>query len=214
MPAVEPGAVRTAARDLGLRLGVGHDRGAARGRRGSSSPAGAGPFARIAVGRDIEHTGLGGEHDPAVRRLEPAAGPKAVAVERRADERPVGERDRRRPVPRLGQALVEAVEAAQVVRDVAAPRTPPAPSSSARAAASGPPARAARARCRTSRCRSRRDGSRAAPSARSSPKSSDASCGLARADPVDVPAQRVDLAVVRDQRGTGAPAPSSGTCSC
>ena len=72
-------------------------------------------------GRDVEHACLGREHDPAVAGLEPAPGAQPVAVERRADQPPVGERDRRRPVPRLGQALVERVEAAQLVGHVGAP---------------------------------------------------------------------------------------------
>ena len=69
------------------------------------------------------------------------------------------------------------VEAAQLVaRRRRGRRTPRGSSSSARAAASGRRARAARARCRTSPSRSRRAGRPAAPSRRSSPKSSDASC--------------------------------------
>ncbi len=69
----------------------------------------------------VEHARLRREHDPAVGRLVPAPGTQAVAVERRADHAAVGERDRCRAVPRLHQALVEGVEAAQLGRHVVAP---------------------------------------------------------------------------------------------
>src|SRR3954454_15624395 len=65
-----------------------------------------------------ERARLGGENDPAVARLVPAAGAEAVAVERRADHAAVGERDRRRTVPRFHQALMEGVETAQLLRHV------------------------------------------------------------------------------------------------
>ena len=68
----------------------------------------------------VEHAGLRREHDPAVGGLVPAAGTQAVAVERRADHAAVGERDRGGAVPRLHQALVERVEAAQLGRHVVA----------------------------------------------------------------------------------------------
>ncbi len=70
--------------------------------------------------RIVEHARLGAEHDPAVLRLEPAARAEAVAVERRADHGAVAERDRGRPVPRLHQAAVEVVEAAQLLAHVLA----------------------------------------------------------------------------------------------
>ena len=69
------------------------------------------------VGRvEIEHAGLGREHEQPVARDLVAAGAQAVAVERRARLAPVAERDRRRAVPRLEHAGVELVERAQVVR--------------------------------------------------------------------------------------------------
>ncbi len=76
------------------------------------------PLAKDVLRRLVEHPRLRGEHDPAVLRLEPAAGPQAVAVECRADHPPVREGDRRRPVPRLDQALVVGVEALQLVGKV------------------------------------------------------------------------------------------------
>ena len=72
------------------------------------------------AGLDVEHAGLGAEHDPAVLRLHPAAGAQAVAVERRADDAAVRERDRRGAVPRLHQARVEGVEALELVGEVVA----------------------------------------------------------------------------------------------
>ena len=64
---------------------------------------------------EIEHAGLGREHEQPVARDLVAARPQAVAVERRAGLAPVAERDRRRAVPRLEHAGVELVERAQVV---------------------------------------------------------------------------------------------------
>ena len=128
-------------------------------------------------GRDVEHARLGGEHDPAVARLEPATGPQAVAVERRADHAPVGERHRRGAVPRLHQALVVGVEPEQLA--AAGRRARPLPrgsSSSSRAAASGRRARAARARCRTTAESEPPAWTSGSTLWRSSPKSSDASC--------------------------------------
>ncbi len=70
--------------------------------------------------RLLEDAGLRGEHDPAVGGLEPAARTKAVAVERRADQPPIREGDRRRAVPGLEQALVVGVEPGELGRDVVA----------------------------------------------------------------------------------------------
>ena len=67
---------------------------------------------------DVQQPRLGAEHDVAVERLHPAAGPQPVAVERGADHAPVGEGDRRRAVPRLHEAGVVGVEGLQVVRQV------------------------------------------------------------------------------------------------
>ena len=55
---------------------------------------------------------------------------------------------------------------------------------------------------------------RAGSSSMSSPNSVGLEQRLARVHPVDVAAQRVDLAVVRDDSGTDARGPSSGTCWC
>ena len=55
---------------------------------------------------DRQHPGLGAEHDEAVLGLDPATGTQAVAVERRADDPPVGEADRRpaRPTAPSGRS--------------------------------------------------------------------------------------------------------------
>jgi hypothetical protein len=55
-----------------------------------------------------------------VRGLHPAAGPQAVAVERRADDATVGEGDRCRSIPWLHQAGVERVEALELLGKVVA----------------------------------------------------------------------------------------------
>ncbi len=142
---------------------------------------------------------LRAQHDEAVDGLHPAPGPQAVAVERGADDAPVGEGHRRRAVPGLHQAGVEGVEALQLLR--AGPRgrgRPRGSSSSPRAAASGRRASAARARCRRSRSPSRRRLTTGRILGRSSPNSSLCELGLARAHPVDVAHHGVDLAVVAD----------------
>ena len=62
----------------------------------------------------VEDAGLGGEHDVPVGRLHPAARAQAVAVERRADDGAVGEDDGSRPVPRLHEVRVVVEEAADL----------------------------------------------------------------------------------------------------
>ena len=64
-----------------------------------------------ALGRDVEQAGLRAQHDEPVDRLDPAPGAQAVAVERRAHDAAIRERDRRGAVPGLHQAGVEGVEA-------------------------------------------------------------------------------------------------------
>ncbi len=73
---------------------------------------------------EVEDAGLAAEHDQAVFGAPPAARAQAVAVEHRADQRAVGERDAGRAVPGLHQAGVEAVErpAGRVHRGVVLPR--------------------------------------------------------------------------------------------
>ena len=68
--------------------------------------------------RDVQQAGLGAEDDVTVVRLEPAAGAQAVAVERRADDAPVGEGHRRGTVPRLHETRVVRVEADEVLGQV------------------------------------------------------------------------------------------------
>ena len=66
------------------------------------------------LGRDRHHARLRREHHIALGVLDPAAGPQPVAVEDRAGDAPVGEHDRCRPVPGLDQARMEVVEALDV----------------------------------------------------------------------------------------------------
>ena len=72
------------------------------------------------LGGDRHHAGLRREHDVALGVLDPAARPQPVAVEHRAGDATVGEHHRRRPVPRLHQARVEVVEALDVRVEVLA----------------------------------------------------------------------------------------------
>ena len=66
------------------------------------------------LGRDVEHADLGRHDDEVVLGDVVARRPQPVAVEDRADHRAVGERDRRRTVPRLHQRRVVLVERLQL----------------------------------------------------------------------------------------------------
>ena len=72
------------------------------------------------LGGDRHHAGLRGQHHVSLGVLDPAARPQAVAVEHRAGHAPVGEHDRGGTVPRLDQARVEVVEALDVRIEIAA----------------------------------------------------------------------------------------------
>ena len=107
---IEQGAVRPAARERVLQLVVADD---PPGHRVDEQHA-----ARLEAVVDdhvarvqVEHPGLGGEHQQAVPRQRVARRAQAVAIERRADLAAVGEGDRGRAVPRLEQRGVELVEA-------------------------------------------------------------------------------------------------------
>ena len=65
---------------------------------------------------DVEHADFARHDDHAVGRDPVARRPKAVAIEHGADDRAVGERDRRGAVPRLHQRGMELVERALVRR--------------------------------------------------------------------------------------------------
>ena len=131
--------------------------------------------------------------------LEPAAGAQAVAVERRADHAAVGERDRRRAVPRLHQARRGTRRSRAGPRACpSGPPRPPGSSSSPRAAALRPASVSSSSTLsNVGRVEPPGRDDRAGPS-RSSPNSSTRAATLARAHPVAVAAQRVDLAVVGD----------------
>ena len=72
------------------------------------------PLRTISDSGDGQRAGLGGEHDLAVAGLDPAARAQAVAVQRRPDQVAVGEGDDGGPVPRLHEARVVLVEAAHL----------------------------------------------------------------------------------------------------
>ena len=65
------------------------------------------------VGREVEHAGFRGHHHQAVARHAVARRTQAVSVEHGADHHAVGERHRRRAVPRLHQRRVVFVEGLQ-----------------------------------------------------------------------------------------------------
>ncbi len=150
-------------------------------------------LAQDALRRVVEHTRLGGEHDPAVVGLVPTSGTEPVAVERRADHASVGERDRRRAVPRLHEALVVRVEAAQLLRRL---RLRDHHHQRVRDGAAGEHEQLEHV------VEHRRVGARRTDDgehlAQVVPEELRGELRLARPHPVDVAAQRVDLAVVRD----------------
>ena len=81
-------------------------------------------LAHDVLGGDVEHADLAGQHDEAVVGDPVARRAQPVAVEHGADDRAVGEADRRRAVPGLHQRRVVAVEGAPVAvhRGVVLPR--------------------------------------------------------------------------------------------
>ena len=106
---VQPLLVGVLAGERGLDLLVADD--AAGGGVDEEHPAGLEPAAADdPLGLEVEHAGLGGEHDEAVVGDPVAARAQAVAVEHGADEGAVGEGDAGRAVPRLHEGGVELVE--------------------------------------------------------------------------------------------------------
>ena len=195
---LQPLAVRRGRRDLMLDLVVGDD-ASLRGVDQEHAPRLQAPLFQHAVGRDVEHADLGRHDDQAVLGHVVARRAQAVAVEHRADADAVGERHRRRAVPRLHQAAVELVERLLLGRHrlVVRPRLgdhhhhrvrqrPPREHQQlehvvelARVAAVGVDDRDQLLDVVAEQLRREH--------------------ALARVHPVDVAAQRVDLAVVRDQ---------------
>ena len=195
---LHPVAVRLPGRDLALRLLVRDDP--------SSSKIDEEELSRLepSLPEDVrrlvgQRARLRGEHDPTVGRLVPAAGAQAVAVERRPDDASVGERDRRRTVPRLHQALVERVEPAQLARHVVPSFVRLGDHHHQRVRE-----RAARQHEQLEHVVERRGVRAARPDHGQHLREIGAEevrgeLRLARTHPVDVAAQRVDLAVVRDE---------------
>ena len=94
--ALEPLAVRLAPRDTALDVLVLDDPALVEIDQ-EHLPRRQAALALDVLGRDRHHAGLGGQHDVALGVLDPAAGPQPVAVEHRAGQPSVGERDRRGP---------------------------------------------------------------------------------------------------------------------
>ena len=109
------------------------------------------PLSITFSGGNVEHADLGRHDDQVVLGDVIARRPQAVAIEHRADVRAVGEGDRGRAVPRLHQAGVIFVKRLLLLahRRVAGPRLGDHHHDRVRQA-SGPPAPASPARCRTS----------------------------------------------------------------
>ena len=185
-------------RELALDLVVRHD-AAARGVDQEDAARVQPLLEHDVLGRDVEHADFGRHDDEVVLRHVVARRPQAVAIEHGADDRAVGERDRRRAVPRLHQRRVVLVERLAARRDIV----------SCSAHGSGIIIRIACGSDRPVMTRNSSTLSKVAVSLppsrmtgriffRSSPSTSDVEQPLARAHPVDVAGQRVDLAVVRD----------------
>ncbi len=152
----------------------------------------------LALG-DVEHADLGGHHHVVVVGDDEPCRPQAVAVERCADLPAVGEGHRRRTVPRLHQRSVVFVERAAVLvhQRIAGPRfgNHQHHRVGERIAAHDQQLEAIveRRRVRLAVVDQRPDLVEVATQHRARDSL------LARADPVDVAAQRVDLAVVADE---------------
>jgi hypothetical protein len=112
---LEPLLVRTLLRELGLHLLVADD-ASLRGVDEEHLPGLEAALLHDTRGIDVDDAGLAG-HDHAVVVGDPVpARPQAVAVEDRTDHGAVGERDRRRAVPRLHERGVVPVEGALLRR--------------------------------------------------------------------------------------------------
>ena len=113
------------------------------------------------LGRDVEHADFGRHDDEVVLGHVVARRTQPVAIEHRADDGAVGERDRRRAVPRLHQRRVVLVERLPVGAHLSCPLHGSGIIIRMACGSDRPPSRGTRARCRTSPCRCRLRGSRA-----------------------------------------------------
>ncbi len=149
-------------------------------------------------GRDVEHADFGRHDDEIVLRHVVARRTQAVAIEHRADHAAVGERDRRRSVPRLHQRGVELVERLDLGRHrlVARPRLRNHHQDRVGQRSAGHHQQlehvVERRRVAAAFADDRQDLLQIVAEQRRAQQP------FARAHPVDVAAQRVDLAVVRD----------------
>jgi hypothetical protein len=148
--------------------------------------------------RDVEDADLGGHDDEAVLGDDVAARAEPVAVEDGADDAPVREGDRGRAVPGLLQARVVLVERALLVahRLVALPRLGDHHHDGVGDRAAGVLQELERVVELARVARRRVDDGEELRDVVEAPRGEH---GLARVHPVDVAAQRVDLAVVRDE---------------
>ena len=209
----EPGGVGMLGRQLGLDLLVVDDPPL----RGVHQEDAAGMQALLdqdVLRRDVQHPHLGGHDDQAVLGHVVAGRPQPVAVEHGPDHAAVGERDGRGAIPRLHQRGVVLVERPPLGahRFVVLPRLGNHHEDRVRQ----------RAAVHDEELEHVVEGGRVAqPLARHRqhlaqvlPQGLRAAQRLAGAHPVDVAAQRVDLAVVRHVPVRDAPAARTGRCWC
>ena len=166
----------------------------------ASSPAAAARAARPRAGSTVERARLRRAHHPAVARLQPAARAQAVAVEHRAGQLAVAERDRRRAVPRLHQQRVEVGRSRARPRQISSRPCCASGTISLSACGTERPAthqqlehRVDRGRVRRLRIDGRQHGGELVA------EQVGGELTLARPHPVAVAGERVDLAVVGDQ---------------
>ena len=118
---LEPPRVGLRARQFALDLLVRHDPSA----RGIDEEDAARVQALLdqhVLGRDVEDADFRRHNHEVVLRYAVARRPQAVAIEHGADHRPVGERDRRRAVPRLHQRRVVLVKRPELGAHALVPR--------------------------------------------------------------------------------------------
>ena len=171
------------------------------------------PEAPHLLGLDLEHAGLGAEDHPAVGGLHPPPGAQPVAIERGPHDAAVGEADRRRAVPRLHEHAVIGVERLEVLGDVVPVGVGLGHHHHRRVRQRATTEReqlehvVERRRVRAVGADDRQD------LAEVLAEQLGGELALAGAHPVDVAAERVDLAVVGDHPVRDARGPRTGTCS-
>ena len=110
---LDPPAVRPMPREMHLDLGILHQPPRGQVRQQHRAGTQRSLFGDVFHG-NVQHARLRRQHHEPVLRAGVAHRPQPVAVQQRADQPPVGERHRRRPVPRLHQPGMELEEPPQI----------------------------------------------------------------------------------------------------